>query len=297
MSLENRYDFVLLFDVKDGNPNGDPDAGNLPRVDAETGKGLVTDVSLKRKIRNFVTLIKDAEPPYDIYIKEKSILNKTHEKAYIGIGAEDLLETDKKGHVKSKGKGSNEDARQWMCKNFFDVRTFGAVMSTGVNCGQVRGPVQMTFARSIDAVVASEHSITRMAVATEAEAEKQGGDNRTMGRKFTIPYGLYVAHGFISAHLANQTGFSEEDLELLWQSLTNMFEHDRSAARGEMTTRGLYVFKHDSKLGNAPAHTLFERIKIDKKKEVEVARDFNDYDVEVDESVMPNGVALQTLVG
>jgi len=199
--------------------------------------------------------------------------------------------------VKSKGKGGNEEARQWMCKNFFDVRTFGAVMSTGVNCGQVRGPVQMTFARSIDPVIASEHSITRMAVATEAEAEKQGGDNRTMGRKFTVPYGLYSAHGFISAHLANQTGFSEEDLELLWQSLINMFEHDRSAARGEMTTRGLYVFKHESKLGNAPAHTLFERIQVKLKDKDSVARDFSDYEVNVDNADMPKGVELGKKVG
>ncbi|HHL19615.1 MAG TPA: type I-C CRISPR-associated protein Cas7/Csd2 [Thiothrix sp.] len=289
MSLENRYDFVLLFDVKDGNPNGDPDAGNLPRVDAETGKGLVTDVSLKRKIRNFVTLIKNAEPPHDIYIKEKSILNQTHEKAYIAIGAEEELKSDK------KRKGSADTvikARQWMCKNFYDVRTFGAVMSTGINCGQVRGPVQMTFARSIDPVIASEHSITRMAVATEAEAEKQDGDNRTMGRKFTIPYGLYVTHGFISAHLANQTGFSKDDLELLWQSLENMFEHDRSAARGEMSTRGLYVFKHEGKLGNAPAHTLFDRIKITKKTDISVARDFNDYTISINEKNMPTGVEL-----
>lgn len=195
MSLENRYDFVLLFDVKDGNPNGDPDAGNLPRVDAETGCGLVTDVSLKRKVRNFVGLVKEEQPPFEIYVKEKAVLNRQHTRAYHGIDASDMLEEDKSGKVKSKGKADTvEQARQWMCKNFFDVRTFGAVMSTGVNCGQVRGPVQITFARSVDPVVASEHSITRMAVATEAEAEKQSGDNRTMGRKFTIPYGLYVAH-------------------------------------------------------------------------------------------------------
>lgn len=293
MTMENRYDFVLLFDVKDGNPNGDPDAGNLPRVDAETGCGLVTDVCLKRKVRNFVGLVKEEQPPHEIYVKEKAILNLQHERAYVAIGAEEELKSDKK----RKGKAETVDkARQWMCQNFFDVRTFGAVMSTGVNCGQVRGPVQLTFARSVDPIVASEHSITRMAVATEAEAEKQDGDNRTMGRKHTVPYGLYAAHGFISAHLANQTGFSETDLELLWQSLTNMFEHDRSAARGEMATRGLYVFKHDSKLGNAPAHSLFERINPHLKEGVTVPRAFSDYHVDVNEVDMPNGVTLNTII-
>jgi len=201
MSLAHRYDFVLLFDVKDGNPNGDPDAGNLPRLDAETGHGLVTDVALKRKVRNVVGLVKGEQPPYEIYVKEKAILNNQHKRAYIGIGREDLLAGDDK---KRKGGDAVDDARAWMCRNFFDVRTFGAVMSTGINCGQVRGPVQLTFARSVDPVVASEHSITRMAVATEAEAEKQEGDNRTMGRKHTVPYGLYRAHGFVSAFLAAQ---------------------------------------------------------------------------------------------
>jgi CRISPR-associated protein Csd2 len=295
MSLQNRYDFVLLFDVKDGNPNGDPDAGNLPRVDAETGQGLVTDVSLKRKVRNFIGLLKGEEAPYEIYVKEKAILNKQHERAYQAIpgGAELLVGDDKK----RKGGDKVEEARQWMCQNFFDVRTFGAVMSTGVNCGQVRGPVQITFARSVDPVIASEHSITRMAVATEKEAEKQEGDNRTMGRKFTVPYGLYVAHGFVSAHLADQTGFSEGDLELLWQALGNMFEHDRSAARGEMATRGLYVFKHEGKLGNAQAFSLFERIKAELKDKNSVPRSFGDYAVTVDADNLPNGVELLTLVG
>jgi len=287
MSLTNRYDFVLLFDVKDGNPNGDPDAGNLPRLDAETGHGLVTDVSLKRKVRNFVGLVKGEQPPYEIYVKEKAILNKTHERAYEGIGKSDLLKGDDK---KRKGGDAVGEARDWICKNFFDVRTFGAVMSTGVNCGQVRGPVQLTFARSVDPIIAQEHSITRMAVATEAEAEKQDGDNRTMGRKHTVPYGLYAAHGFVSSFLAKQTGFSEDDLELLWQALAQMFEHDRSAARGEMATRGLYVFKHDSELGNAPAHVLFERVKAERK--VDVPRSFADYDVTVDEAAMPAGVSL-----
>ena len=293
MALNNRYDFVLLFDVKDGNPNGDPDAGNLPRVDAESGRGLVTDVSLKRKVRNFVGLVKGEQPPFEIYVKEKAVLNNQNKRAYVGIGKEELLAGDDK---KRKGGDAVEEARQWMCKNFFDVRTFGAVMSTGINCGQVRGPVQLTFARSIDPIVVLEHSITRMAVATEAEAEKQSGDNRTMGRKFTVPYGLYVAHGFVSAHLANQTGFGEDDLELLWQSLAQMFEHDRSAARGEMTTRGLYVFKHEQPLGNAPAHSLFSRIQPKLKEGVTVPRDFSDYIVTVDETKVP-GVELLRKVG
>jgi len=307
MALNNRYDFVLLFDVKDGNPNGDPDAGNLPRVDAETGRGLVTDVSLKRKVRNFVGLTKDKDQPnniddefkgkleptdrrYEIYVKEKAVLNNQNKRAYVGIGKPELLEGDDK---KRKGGDAVGEARQWMCKNFYDVRTFGAVMSLGINCGQVRGPVQLTFARSVDPIVAQEHSITRMAVATEAEAEKQGGDNRTMGRKFTVPYGLYVAHGFVSSFLAKQTGFDEDDLELLWQALAQMFEHDRSAARGEMSTRGLYVFKHDSELGNAPAYILFERIQPKLKDGITVPRSFNDYDVSVNEANMPVGVQLQ----
>ena len=293
MAIQNRYDFVLLFDVKDGNPNGDPDAGNLPRIDAETGRGLVTDVCLKRKIRNYVGIVKGEKPPFEIYIKEKAVLNKTHERAYVGIGAEDLLKGDDK---KRKGGDKVEEARQWMCGNFYDVRTFGAVMSTGVNCGQVRGPVQITFGRSIEPVVASEHSITRMAVTTEKEAENQGGDNRTMGRKFTIPYGLYAAHGFVSAHLADQTKFGEEDMKLLLEALTNMFEHDRSAARGEMTTRGLYVFKHESKLGNAQAHNLFDRIQISRATDG-VARAFSDYKISINENDMPQGVTLEKVVG
>ena len=288
MTISNRYDFVLLFDVRDGNPNGDPDAGNLPRLDAESGHGLVTDVALKRKVRNFVGLVKGEQPPHEIYVKEKAILNKTHERAYIAIGAEDALKGEDK---KRKGGGDTvSKARDWMCKNFFDVRTFGAVMSTGVNCGQVRGPVQLTFARSIDPIIAQEHSITRMAVATEAEAEKQEGDNRTMGRKHTVPYGLYMAHGFVSAFLAKQTGFNEEDLTLLWEALANMFEHDRSAARGEMATRGLYVFKHDSELGNAPAHALFDLIHV--RPKVEIPRGYDDYCVE-----SPSAGKLQAFPG
>jgi CRISPR-associated protein Csd2 len=324
MSLNNRYDFTLIFDVKDGNPNGDPDAGNMPRMDAETGHGLVTDVALKRKVRNFVALVKDQdkrEPEagqkrFEIYVREKAILNHQHQRAYTALkldavetATEALAESDlltpiseeadakKKPAKKEKRKGSSEDvskARDWMCQNFFDVRTFGAVMSTGINCGQVRGPVQMTFARSVDPIVALEHSITRMAVATEAEAEKQQGDNRTMGRKHTVPYGVYVAHGFVSSFLAKQTGFGDDDMELLWQALGQMFEHDRSAARGEMATRGLYVFKHDSELGNAPAHTLFERIQA--KKKVDVPRSFGDYEITVNTTDMPTGVTLITKI-
>ncbi|MFN8994497.1 MAG: type I-C CRISPR-associated protein Cas7/Csd2, partial [Pseudomonadota bacterium] len=222
MALAHRYDFVLLFDVKDGNPNGDPDAGNLPRIDAETGNGLVTDVALKRKVRNYVGMTRGEQPPHEIYVKEKAVLNRAHERAYVAIGAEEALKGDDK---KRKGSGDTVDkARQWMCANFFDVRAFGAVMSLGVNCGQVRGPIQLTFARSIDPVVAQEHSITRMAVATEKEAQAQEGDNRTMGRKHTVPYGLYRAHGFVSAFLAKQTGFSDDDLELFFTALEQMFE-------------------------------------------------------------------------
>lgn len=312
MSLTNRYDFVLLFDVKDGNPNGDPDAGNLPRLDAETGHGLVTDVALKRKVRNFVAMTRDqaerdpqpGEKRFEIYVREKAILNRQNQRAYSALkldaeGPEPAPDeaAEKKPAKEKKRKGGGDDvnkARDWMCQNFFDVRTFGAVMSIGVNCGQVRGPVQITFARSVDPIITQEHSITRMAVATEAEAEKQGGDNRTMGRKHTVPYGLYVAHGFVSSFLARQTGFSDADLELLWQALSQMFDHDRSAARGEMATRGLYVFKHESELGNAPAHTLFERIQVVRK--ADVPRSFADYEVAVNEAELPSGVALLRMV-
>ena len=291
-AVTHRYDFSLLFDVTDGNPNGDPDAGNLPRIDAETGLGLVTDVCLKRKIRNYVQLAKADTPSYEIYVKEKAVLNQQHDRAYVAIGAGELLA----GEDKKKRKGGDKvgEARQWMCQNFFDVRTFGAVMSTGTNCGQVRGPVQLTFGRSISPIVVQEHSITRTAVTTEKEAEAQEGENRTMGRKFTVPYGLYQVHGFISAHLANQTGFSEEDLTLLWEALVNMFEHDRSAARGEMTMRGLYVFQHESPLGNAPAHSLFKRIKPVLKEGVLVPRQFENYRLELDPSPLPAGVSLLT---
>ncbi len=296
MAISNRYDFVLLFDVKDGNPNGDPDAGNLPRLDAETGNGLVTDVALKRKVRNFIGLVKGEQPPFEIYIKEKAVLNRTHERAYVAIGEQDAIKGDEK---KRKGGGDSADrARAWMCSNFYDVRTFGAVMSTGINCGQVRGPVQMTFARSLEPIVTLEHSITRMAVATEAEAERQEGDNRTMGRKHTVPYGLYRSHGFISAFLARQTGFSQGDLDLFFDALAQMFEHDRSAARGQMATRGLYVFKHDSELGNAHAHALFERLLISRNDASgEPARDFGAYSVLFDGKHLDIGASLQAAPG
>ncbi|MBR2440968.1 MAG: type I-C CRISPR-associated protein Cas7/Csd2 [Lentisphaeria bacterium] len=287
-NLKNRYEFMIIFDVKDGNPNGDPDAGNLPRIDAETGEGLITDVCLKRKVRNFIQLTKSGEPGYDIFVKEKAILNNMIAKAYHELGIS-LDVSDKK----AKGKKEEvEQARMKMCKDYFDIRTFGAVMSTGANAGQVRGPVQFTFGRSVDPVVIQEHSITRMAVATEEEAEKQSGDNRTMGRKNTIPYGLYTACGFISPALAAQTGFSEEDLEVLWTALVNMFDHDHSAARGLMAVQKLFVFKHSTALGNAPAHKLFDLVRISKKDGVAVPRKFADYDVSVDSANIPAGVEL-----
>jgi len=285
--IQNRYDFVLLFDVRDGNPNGDPDAGNLPRVDPETGHGLVTDVCLKRKVRNFVGIAHGEQPPFEIYVKEKAVLNAQHERAYQAL---DLKPEPKKLPKKL------EDARnitRWMCQNFFDVRTFGAVMATEINAGQVRGPVQLTFARSVHPVVPSEHSITRMAVTNERDLEKE----RTMGRKYTIPYGLYRAHGFVSAHLAAQTGFSDEDLALLWQALAQMFEHDRSAARGQMSTRGLYVFKHASALGNAPAHQLFDRVRVGLEDGVSVPRGFADYTVTLDLDGLPEGIELLRPMG
>lgn len=289
--LQNRHEFVIIFDVQDGNPNGDPDAGNLPRVDPETGEGLVTDVCLKRKVRNYVGLVHQEQPPFEIYVKERAILNQQHERAYKSLG---ISLDGPEG--KRKGGDRSEEAKAWMCENFYDVRTFGAVMSTGVNAGQVRGPVQITFARSVVPVVSLEHSITRMAVATEAEAEKQSGDNRTMGRKHTIPYGVYRAHGFVSAHLAKQTGFTEGDLGLLWDSLANMFEHDRSAARGHMATRGLYVFQHDNALGRAPAHSLFDRVRVTPING-KPPRQYADFNIEIDDASLPGGVSLHRIIG
>lgn len=280
--LKNRIDFVYIFDVQDGNPNGDPDAGNLPRVDAETGMGLVTDVCLKRKVRNYVQTAKGQADGYDIFIKEKAVLNTLIDKAHDDSDVKDA-------------KDKTEAARMYMCKNYYDIRTFGAVMSTGKNAGQVRGAIQLTFARSADTIATAEHSITRMAVATEKEAEKQGGDNRTMGRKATVPYGLYVCHGFISANLAQQTGFSEEDLQLFWDALKNMFDVDRSAARGLMSAQKLIVFKHDSVLGNAPANKLFDLVKV--KKVCDGApRSFSDYTVTIDKEGLPENVTVEELI-
>ena len=297
--IKNRYDFILLFDVKDGNPNGDPDAGNLPRVDPETGRGLVTDVCLKRKIRNFVQMTQGAAKGYDIFVKEKGILNQLIDGAYAALSIDlEKPPTDEKDGKKRNEKGSGQgkeidQARTQMCQTYFDIRTFGAVMSTGANAGQVRGPVQLTFGRSVDPIVTLEHCITRMAVATEAESEKQSGDNRTMGRKNTVPYGLYLTHGFISSHLANQTGFTEEDLTLLKTALGQMFEHDRSAARGLMGAKRCIAFKHASALGNAPAHKLFDLVKVAKKAGVEVPRQFSDYDVTLDLAALPAGVTVE----
>ena len=278
--MNNRYDFIYLFDATDANPNGDPDAGNLPRVDTESGQGLITDVCIKRKVRNFIELTKKDASGFDIYIKEKSVLIRAHEKAYEAIKSE-----TKATEGKRKGTGDDvEKARTWMCQNFYDVRTFGAVMSLAVNCGQVRGAIQLGFSRSIDPIVVSEHAITRMAVATEREAESQQGDNRTMGRKFTVPYALYRSHGFVNPFLAEQTKFSDEDLELFFNALENAFQFDQSAARpaGSMAPRGLLVFKHDSQLGRAPSHTLFDRLAIESFETTPAddgkpARKFSDY--------------------
>ncbi len=280
--LKNRIDFVYIFDVQDGNPNGDPDAGNLPRVDAETGMGLVTDVCIKRKVRNYVQVAKECAKGYDIFIKEKAVLNKSIDAAHEDEGVKNAAD-------------KTTAARDWMCKTFYDIRTFGALMTTGKNAGQVRGPIQLTFARSVDPIAATEHSITRMAVATEKEAEKQGGENHTMGRKATVPYGLYVCHGFISANLANQTGFSEEDLALFWEALINMFDMDRSAARGMMSAQKLIVFRHESVLGNAPANKLFDCVKVEKKCDG-APRKFRDYEVSIDTENLPTGVTIEEMI-
>ncbi len=280
--LKNRIDFVYIFDVQDGNPNGDPDAGNLPRVDAETGMGLVTDVCIKRKVRNYVQVAKGLANGYDIFVKEKAVLNNEIDKA----------------HDDAKVKAAQNKiaaARQYMCEHYYDIRTFGAVMSTGKNAGQVRGPIQLTFARSVNPVATSEHSITRIAVATPKEAESQNGENHTMGRKATIPYGLYVCHGFISANLAQQTGFTEDDLALFFDALKNMFDLDRSAARGLMSAQKLIVFRHASELGNAPANKLFDLVKVEKTTN-DVPRSFKDYAVSINTSALPNGVTVEELI-
>lgn len=303
--MQNRYDFVYLFEVRDGNPNGDPDAGNLPRLDPETGHGLVTDVCLKRKVRNYVGLVKGEQPPFEIYVKEKAVLNRQHERAYVALEvprgtAADKASEDNPDPDKAKAKRAKRPAKdvdearkltRWMCDNFYDIRTFGAVMTTEVNCGQVRGPIQFAFARSIDPIVTLEHAVTRCAVTNEKDLEKE----RTIGRKFTIPYGLYRAHGFINPHLAEQTGFDSngEDLALFLRALEQMFETDRSAARGEMAARRLILFKHDSKLGNAPAHQLFARVRVAAKAAETPPRCFEDYEVEVNDASLPVGVSIE----
>lgn len=281
--MNHRYDFVLLFDAKDANPNGDPDAGNLPRIDAETGQGLVTDVCLKRKVRNF---IQDTQKDQRIYFTEGAVHNRQHGEAYEGIGKADLSKDEKK---KPTPEIKNE-AMAWMCRNFYDVRTFGAVMSTDVNCGQVRGPVQISFARSVDPIVSSEHAITRTSVTNEDDIKKE----RTMGRKFTVPYALYRAHGFVNPYLAEQTGFSDSDLELLFTALENAFTLDASAARpaGSMAMRGFIVFEHENQLGKAPSHSLFDAVSVRRKDGVEVPRSFSDYEVAINEGTIPEGITL-----
>ena len=285
--INNRYEFVYLFDVVNGNPNGDPDAGNLPRLDPETNKGLITDVCLKRKIRNYVALEKENSPGFSIYLQEKSVLNNQHKKAYEALSVEPEAKKLPKEEAKAK------ELTAWMCKNFFDVRAFGAVMTTEVNSGQVRGPIQLAFASSVDPIVPMEVSITRMAVTNEKDLEKE----RTMGRKHIVPYGLYRMHGFVSAKLAERTGFSEDDLELLWRALTNMLEHDHSAARGEMSAQKLIVFKHDNAMGSAPAHKLFDLVRIDRVDDEanSPVRCFSDYRVSIDSESVPQGVSVQEM--
>ena len=287
-AIKNRYEFAIIFDVENGKPNGDPDAGNMPRVDPETGYGIVTDVCLKRKIRNYVEVVKENEPGYGIYIKSGVPLNKSDKKAFEYLGTNETeIKKLKKDKPETDGK-----IRDFMCENFFDIRTFGAVMTTFVkaslNCGQVRGPVQLSFARSVDPIFPQEITITRCAITTEADAEK---NTNTMGNKFIVPYGLYVAEGYISANLARKvTGFSEDDLELLWSAIINMFEYDHAAARGKMAVRKLVIFKHDSELGNTPSYKLFDAIKIKRREDVKIARSYNDYEITISESEIPQGV-------
>ncbi|AML51937.1 type I-C CRISPR-associated protein Cas7/Csd2 [Falsihalocynthiibacter arcticus] len=310
-AITQRHDFMLIFEVTNGNPNGDPDSGNMPRMDPETGHGLVSDVSLKRKIRNYVDLARTGEDGHHIYVQESSILNDQHRKAYRALRPDDP-KVDKDAKLNPKSDDEAIKLRDWMCANFFDVRTFGAVMSTGVNCGQVKGPVQITFATSVEPIMPAEISITRMAATNEAERkQKAEGDdsddrkeNRTMGRKHIVPYGLYVAHGFISAKFAERTGFSDADLALLTEALSSMFEHDHSAARGHMSSRKLILFRHASALGNAPAHKLFDIVKIGRSVDGEFraidarldnlppARKFGDYSVKIDHDALPAGVDL-----
>lgn len=288
--IKNRYEFVILFDVENGNPNGDPDAGNLPRIDPESGYGLVTDVCLKRKIRNYVQTVKEDEPGYRIYIKEDTPLNRSDNEAYEYVGVDEKTVKE----MKKENSDIDTKIRDFMCQNFYDIRTFGAVMTTFVkaalNCGQVRGPVQLGFARSIDPIVSQEVTITRVAITTEKDAENKSTE---MGRKNIVPYALYRAEGFVSANLARKTtGFSEDDLELLWEAIINMFEIDHSAARGKMSVRELIVFKHSKELGDCPAYKLFEAVKVQKKEEVEYPRQYADYCVEICEEQIPATVQV-----
>lgn len=296
--VSRRHDFVLLFDVSDGNPNGDPDAGNLPRVDPETMQGLVTDVAIKRKVRDFVDLARGEQERFKIYVQNGEALNSKHLRAYTALG--------KKSTGNKQLRQDIDEARDWMCANFYDIRVFGAVMTTQVNCGQVRGPIQLTFARSISPIVPLDLSITRVAVTREEDAkvvlaadggEGKGGKQTEMGRKAIVPYGLYRAHGFFNPHFAKQTGVDKEDLGLFWQALQQTWDQDRSAARGMMSCRGLYVFTHESPLGNAPAHRLFERVRATRRPEAAVARSFGDYKVDVKGDDLPAGVELSRLVG
>ena len=282
-SIQGRYDFVYLFDCKDGNPNGDPDAANAPRVDPQDMHGLVSDVCLKRKIRNYALEANGGEEPFDIFVRQGAILNESITQAHKELGHE----VD--GKAKKATRDQVKDARAKMCHRYYDVRTFGAVMSTGTNAGQVRGPVQLSFSRSLDPILPMDISITRMAV---TEGKELDAPNQTMGRKNLIPYGLYRCHGFISASLARDTGFSADDLSLLWQALQNMFDLDRSASRGTMAPQKLIVFKHQSVLGNAPAHKLFERITVTRKESVQAARQFSDYEVSINRNDLPENVEL-----
>ena len=297
--IKNRYEFVILFDVENGNPNGDPDSGNMPRIDADNGLGLVTDVCLKRKIRNYVEVAKEDEPGYRIYIKDQIPLNRSDNEALAANGIE-VTDDKKVGDALKAAKKSDPDIdrklRDYMCRNFYDIRTFGAVMTTFVkgslNCGQVRGPVQLGFARSIDPITTQEVTITRIAITTEADAERKGTE---MGRKYIVPYGLYRAEGYVSANLARKTtGFTEDDLELLWQAILNMFEHDHSAARGNMAVRELIIFKHATELGCAPAHKLFDAVKVQRKEGVAIARSYEDYTVTVADT-LPEGVTCRRM--
>jgi CRISPR-associated protein Csd2 len=295
LNTDYRHDFVLFFDVQDGNPNGDPDAGNMPRVDPETMQGLVTDVAIKRKVRDWVDAMRGNEGPYKIYVQSGEALNTKHQRAY------DALD------LKSTGSKQNsqdiDQARAWMCQNFYDIRTFGAVMTTGVNCGQVRGPMQLTFARSHDPIMTLDVTITRVAVTKEEDRQvvvdeegQSSGKQSEMGRKAIVPYGLYRAHGFYNPYFAEQTGYSSADLELFWQALQHMWDLDRSAARGMMACRGLYVFSHDSKFGKAPAHQLFDRLTVALRDGVEVPRRFSDYQIRLDDDQLPSGVVLNRLL-